>query len=129
MSNGPKPPDHVVITWKDGLPDDPLEKAQIESILIGSSLTSQYSAIKRLRDGDDEEAAAELARILEERGVDAAREAAIAAAQGAPVPGEEEETQEEKSTSQRRTEAQIKQQIGWNDKNAGRHSLRPKRGG
>jgi hypothetical protein len=119
--------DHVVITWKDGLPDDPLERAQIEQILTSSGLTSKYSAIRRLRDGNDEEAAAEIERIALEEGLDAAREAAMAAG---GVGGVQEESPEpERSESSRRTEAAMKQQIGWNDKNAGRHSLRPKRGG
>src|SRR3712207_5235916 len=42
------------IMWKDGLPDDPLERAQIEQILKTAGLTSTYSSIKRLHDGDDE---------------------------------------------------------------------------
>ncbi len=55
------------IMWKDGLPEDPLERAQIEQILKTSGLTSTYSSIKRLHDGDDEAAMEEMKRIAEER--------------------------------------------------------------
>ena len=55
------------IVWKDGLPDDPLERAQIEQILKAAGLTSDYSAIKRLHDGDGAAAQEEMRRIQEER--------------------------------------------------------------
>src|SRR5215211_2021766 len=115
----------VQIHWKDGLPDDPLERSQIEQILVTSGLTSKYSAIKRLRDGSDEEAVAELERIAIEEGLEAAREAALAA-EGVEL---EEEDEEGESSSSKRAEAAAKQQVGWNSNNAGRHSLRPKIGG
>jgi hypothetical protein len=53
--------------WKDGLPDDRLERAQIEQILRSADLTSIYSSIKRLHDGDGEAAREEMRRIEEER--------------------------------------------------------------
>jgi hypothetical protein len=56
----------VSSTWKDGLPDDPLERAQIEQILKTSGLTSTYSSIKRLHDGDGAAAEEEIERIREE---------------------------------------------------------------
>ena len=51
------------IHWKDGLPDDRLERTTIESTLVTAGLTSRYSAIKRLNDGDDKATREEMARI------------------------------------------------------------------
>lgn len=59
--------DGLSITWKDGLPDDPAERSTIEATLITSGLTSKYSAIKRLLDGDDDAAQAEMLRIAQEQ--------------------------------------------------------------
>src|SRR5215212_7490698 len=103
----------VTIAWKDGLPDDALERAQIEQLLTSSGLTSRYSAIKRLRDGSDQEALAELERISAEQGVEAARAAALEVAQGAPVPGEaEQEDRGSRSRSSRINMGRLKQDRG-----------------
>jgi hypothetical protein len=111
----------VQIAWKDGLPDDPLERAQIEQILTESGLSSKYSAIKRLRDGDDEEAQAEIQRILEEEGLEAARQAAAMAAQGnATLAEEDEEQQEPVSRSSKAVMAQLQIDRGQNVKGPGR---------
>jgi hypothetical protein len=112
----------VTITWKDGLPDDRFERAQIEQILTESGLTSQYSAIKRLREGDDAEAREEMERIAQEKAADANREAAMAL----PV---EEEPLLEKSESSNRTMARLKADRGQNDNQGGRQKKGPKRGG
>lgn len=55
------------ITWKDGLPKDRAEESTIESTLIASELTSHYSSIKRLLDGDDDAAQEEIDRIRQEQ--------------------------------------------------------------
>lgn len=60
------PFDGIQIEWKDGLPKDPAEESTIETTLITAGLTSKYSAIKRLLDGDDEATQAEMDRIEEE---------------------------------------------------------------
>ena len=123
--------DGVAISWKDGLPDDRFERAQIEQILVESELTSRHSAIKRLLDGDDAVAFEELERIRAEEGVEAARSAAIAAAPG--LVDVEEEGEEappaKKSESSRRTLAKMKADRGQNDNQAGRQKKGPKRGG
>ena len=123
----------VAISWKDGLPDDRFERAQIEQILVESDLTSRHSAIKRLLDGDNEQTREELERIRAEEGVDAARNAAIAAARGAPVEDpveeEEEEVPPKKSESSRRTMARMKQERGQGDNQGGRQRKGPKLGG
>lgn len=57
-ANGRKAPKDlsIRIEWKDGLPDDPLEQANIENIRTGGRATSSVrSAIRRL-DGGSEEA-------------------------------------------------------------------------
>jgi hypothetical protein len=120
--------DGITIAWKDGLPDDRFERAQIEQILVESELTSRYAAIKRLKDGDDEETREELQRIAEEEGIEAARSAALAAARGAPVQ-EEEEPPPAKSESSKRTLARMKQERGQGDNQAGRQRKGPKLGG
>jgi hypothetical protein len=120
--------DGVAISWKDGLPDDRFERAQTEQILVESDLTSRYSAIKRLLDGDEEGVREELARIAEEEGVDAARNAAIAAARGLPVQ-EQEPPPEKESESSRRTKAKLKQERGQGDNQGGRQKKGAKRGG
>jgi hypothetical protein len=56
----------LTITWKDGLPDDRLESAMIESTRVTAGLTSRYSAIKRLHDGNAAAATEEQARIQKE---------------------------------------------------------------
>lgn len=66
----PKPEhpfDGLQIIWKDGLPKDRAEESTIETTLVGAGLTSRYSAIKRLLDGDDDAAKEEMDRIDEEQ--------------------------------------------------------------
>ena len=59
--------DDITITWKDGLPNDEKEQAEIMSIRTGGKATiSQFSAIKSLDDMNDEAAEAELGMIQEE---------------------------------------------------------------
>ncbi len=80
------------ISWKDGLPDDPFERMQIEAGLIGAGLTSKHSAIKRLLDGDDEAAEAEMQRIEEEQQANQMAEAALG--MGIAPPQDQQEAQE-----------------------------------
>jgi len=57
--------DEISIAWKDGLPDDPKESAEIMNIRTGNKATiSQYSAIQQLdgRSDDDIESELELIR-------------------------------------------------------------------
>jgi hypothetical protein len=57
----------INITWQDGIQDDPLEEAQITSILTqNKAVMSQFTAIKKVQDLDDESAEKELERIREE---------------------------------------------------------------
>lgn len=57
----------INIFWKDGLPDDDKEAAEIMNIRTGGKSTlSQYSAIKRLDNLSDEDTQAELDAILED---------------------------------------------------------------
>lgn len=59
--------DDITITWKDGLPNDEKEQAEIMNIRTGGKATiSQFSAIKSLDDMNDEAAEAELGMIQEE---------------------------------------------------------------
>lgn len=61
-------PVRPTIGWKDGLPTDAMEQAQIEQIRTGGKATSSVkSAIQRLDSDTDEEADAELDRIKEEQ--------------------------------------------------------------
>jgi hypothetical protein len=70
------------IDWKDGLPKDRAEDSTIESTLVTSGLTSKYSAIKRLNDGDDKAAEEELERIKEEQNEAMMAEAAMGGGPG-----------------------------------------------
>jgi hypothetical protein len=121
----PKKRGKIAITFNDGLPVDRLEQAMVERIQVESGVTSKFSALVRIL-GDAEAARAELERINGEKAEAAARAARISGAGVDDVHEAEEEP--ERSESSRRAVAAMKQQIGWNDKNAGRHSLRPKRG-
>lgn len=56
-------PDSINIQWRDGLPEDPLEQAQIEQIREAAGNTSLYSSIKRLDGGTDDEIQEEIERI------------------------------------------------------------------
>lgn len=57
----------INITWQDGIQDDPLEEAQITSILTqNKAVMSQFTAIKKVQDLDEESAEQELERIREE---------------------------------------------------------------
>jgi hypothetical protein len=59
---------NIRIEWKDGLPEDPVEQANIENIRTGAKATSSVkSAIRRLDGGTEEEIEAELAQIEDER--------------------------------------------------------------
>lgn len=65
---GPEPQD-VRIEWKDGLPDDPLEGAQVEQIRTGGKATSSVrSAVRRLDEIDGEQLEKELDEIQEDEG-------------------------------------------------------------
>lgn len=82
--------DGLTITWKDGLPDDPLERAQIEQIVITSGLTSKFSAIKRLLDGDVDAAQDEMERMAEEGAEQAQADADALMMQQLPVDEEQQ---------------------------------------
>lgn len=84
-------PSSINITWKDGLPKDPKEDAEIEEVRLRSGNTSRYSSIERLDGGTPEEIEEEIERIDEDRR--AANEAATTPAltpEGDPVEGEED---------------------------------------
>ena len=57
----------ISVTWQDGLPDDPLESAQIMQIRTGGKATiSQYSAIQQLDGRTDDDIEAELGLIRQD---------------------------------------------------------------
>ena len=57
----------INIFWNDGLPDDPVEEANLMNIRTGGKATiSQFSAIQRLDNLTDEDTQAELEAIQEE---------------------------------------------------------------
>ena len=63
----------VAIEWKDGLPDDPMEQAQIEQLRTGGKATSSVrSAIRRLDGGTGESIDSELDLIADDEAMDAA---------------------------------------------------------
>ncbi len=99
-------PEGLQITWKDGLPDDPFERMQIETGLIAAGLTSKYSAIKRLLDGDDDAAEAEMARMEEEQNQSRMAEAAMGI--GMPPPQDAQDAQEMRSKMKAEREAEKK---------------------
>lgn len=57
----------VHITWQDGLPDDDMERTQIEVQRYGAGLTSLESALKRLDGLESEALQAEIERIKAEQ--------------------------------------------------------------
>ena len=57
----------VHITWQDGLPDDDMERTQIEVQRYGAGLTSLESALKRLDGPEGEALQAEIERIKAEQ--------------------------------------------------------------
>lgn len=61
-------PETINVTWKDGLPNDPKEQAEIERTRLESRNTSRYSSIRRLDGGTDEEIREEIRRMDEEDG-------------------------------------------------------------
>ncbi len=68
-ANGGEAPQELDLTieWQDGLPNDPLEDAQVESIRTGGKATSSVkSAIRRLDGGSEDSIEEELALIKEE---------------------------------------------------------------
>lgn len=71
-------PETINITWRDGLPDDPREMADIEAVRLQSGSTSRYSAIKRLNGGTDEEIQEELDRMNEEAAPEETEQSSIA---------------------------------------------------
>ena len=59
--------ERINIFWKDGLPDDPKEEAEIMAIRTGNKSTlSQWSAIQRLDNLSDEDTQKELDAILQD---------------------------------------------------------------
>lgn len=60
-------PETINGDWKDGLPRDPKEDAEIEASRSSAGNTSRYSSIKRLDGGTDDEIQEELDRIDEDR--------------------------------------------------------------
>lgn len=74
-ANGRKAPEGLVVAieWKDGLPDDPMEQAQIEQLRTSGRATSSVrSAIRRLDGGTDKSIDAELDLIADDESADAA---------------------------------------------------------
>lgn len=65
-------PESIDIKWRDGLPEDPLEAAQIEQIRSAAGNTSVFSSIRRLDGGTDSEIQEELDRINEDSATSAA---------------------------------------------------------
>lgn len=72
----------VNVKWRDGLPADRTEDVANEVALYTSGLTSQYSAILRLNDGDTEATEKELERIDEEKSKNAMNELALGGGEG-----------------------------------------------
>lgn len=68
-ANGKEAPDevNVEIEWKDGLPNDPTEQAQIEQIRLAAGNTSLESSVRRLDGLTGQALKDELARIREDR--------------------------------------------------------------
>jgi hypothetical protein len=58
-----QPLGHIDIGWKDGLPDDPMEAAQVENMRVAAGNTSISSSVQRLDNIDREDLEKELARI------------------------------------------------------------------
>ena len=110
--------------WADGLPTDRMEQAITLKTQVESGVSSRLSALTRIL-GSESAAREELEKILLEEGLEAAREAAVAA----EVVDLEEEGEEQQSESSNRAEAAAKQQIGWRDNEAGRQKKGPKLGG
>jgi hypothetical protein len=104
-------PKGLHITWKDGLPDDPFERMQIETGLIAAGLTSKYSSIKRRLDGDDEATEAEMQRIEEEQKASQMAEAAMGV--GMPPPSDQMEAQEtrEQMKTEREEEKKLEREL------------------
>ncbi len=59
--------EEVHITWQDGLPDDDMEEAQIETTRYSAGLTSLESALQRLDGLEGEALQAEIERIKSEQ--------------------------------------------------------------
>lgn len=60
----------INIFWNDGLPDDPVEEANLMNIRTGGKATiSQFSAIQRLDNLTDEDTQAELEAIQEDSNI------------------------------------------------------------
>jgi len=53
----------VTVTWRDGLPEDPMEASQVEQTRIAAGNTSVESSVARLDNIDGEELDAEMAKI------------------------------------------------------------------
>jgi hypothetical protein len=70
---------HVEIEWRDGIPEDPKESAEVEQIRITSGTTSRKSAIRRLDGGTDSTIEDELDAIDEDEAASAARQPAALA--------------------------------------------------
>jgi len=58
---------HVNIEWKDGLPEDAMETAQVEQLRIASGNTSVRSSVQRLDNIDGEDLDAEMERIASDQ--------------------------------------------------------------
>lgn len=65
-------PESVNIAWEDGLPRDPREEAEIETMRQSAGIASRYSSIKRLDGGTDDEIQEEIDRIDEDKAAGAA---------------------------------------------------------
>lgn len=91
----PVPTRPPVITWRDGLPQNTKEQAEIEEIRLRSGTTSRQSAIMRIDETTQEAAREEIARIEAEADLASATSAGaaaplvrVAARQAGPEPAE-----------------------------------------
>lgn len=69
FGNGPKvsDKDQVNLLWGDGLPNDPKERAEEESLLLAAGITSKRSAFMRVFQAEEEDADREMAQIESEK--------------------------------------------------------------
>lgn len=71
-------PSSINIAWKDGLPEDPGEQAEIEATRQSSGTASRESSVRRLDGGTNKEIQEELERIEDDRASTAATRPATA---------------------------------------------------
>jgi hypothetical protein len=69
FGDGPeiKETDKISILWGDGLPNDPKELAEEESILLAAGISSKKSSYMRVMQAEEGDAEREMAQIAKER--------------------------------------------------------------